>query len=85
MFFSVLGFIFLGYPVAFVLAGTALGFAFLGSVCGDFDLILLRALPDRTFGVMANYTLLAVPYFIFMGTLLEKSKLAEDLIETIGV
>ena len=84
MFFSVLGFIFLGYPVAFVLAGTALGFAFLGSVFGDFDLILLRALPDRTFGVMSNYTLLAVPYFIFMGTLLEKSKLAEDLLETIG-
>ena len=85
MFFSVLGFIFLGYPVAFVLAGTALGFAFLGSVFGDFDLILLRALPDRTFGVMSNYTLLAVPYFIFMGTLLEKSRLAEDLLETIGV
>ena len=75
----------MGYPVAFVLAGTALGFAFLGSVFGDFDLILLRALPDRTFGVMSNYTLLAVPYFIFMGTLLEKSKLAEDLLETIGV
>ena len=85
MFFSVLGFIFLGYPVAFVLAGTALSFAFLGSVFGDFDLILLRALPDRTFGVMSNYTLLAVPYFIFMGTLLEKSRLAEDLLETIGV
>ena len=85
MFFSVLGFIFVGYPVAFVLAGTALAFALLGSLFGDFDLILLRALPDRTFGVMSNYTLLAVPYFIFMGTLLEKSKLAEDLLETIGV
>ncbi|HIF38910.1 MAG TPA: TRAP transporter large permease subunit [Gemmatimonadetes bacterium] len=85
MFFSVLGFIFVGYPVAFVLAGTALGFALMGSLFGDFDLILLRALPDRTFGVMSNYTLLAVPYFIFMGTLLEKSKLAEDLLETIGI
>ncbi len=85
MFFSILGFIFVGYPVAFVLAGTALSFALLGSFAGDFDLILLRALPDRTFGVMSNYTLLAVPYFIFMGTLLEKSRLAEDLLETIGI
>ena len=84
MFFSVLGLIFVGYPVAFVLAGTSLGFALLGSFLGDFDLILLRALPDRIFGIMSNYTLLAVPYFIFMGTLLEKSRLAEDLLETIG-
>lgn len=85
MFVSVLGFIFIGYPVAFVLAGTALIFALAGSLVGDFDLVLLRALPDRTFGVMSNYTLLAVPYFIFMGALLEKSKMAEDLLETIGV
>jgi len=85
MFVSVLGLIFIGYPVAFVLAGTALSFALVGSLVGNFDLVLLRALPDRTFGVMSNYTLLAVPYFIFMGALLEKSKMAEDLLETIGV
>ena len=52
---------------------------------GHFDPVLLRALPDRTFGIMANYTLLAVPFFIFMGTVLEKSGLAEDLLETIGI
>ena len=85
MFLGVLALIFTGYPVAFALAGTALVFSLLGTLAGDFDLIILRALPDRTFGIMANYTLLAVPFFIFMGTVLEKSRLAEDLLETIGV
>ena len=85
MFLGVLALIFTGYPVAFALAGTALVFSLLGALAGDFDLIILRALPDRTFGIMANYTLLAVPFFIFMGTVLEKSRLAEDLLETIGV
>ena len=85
MFLGVLALIFTGYPVAFALAGTALVFSLLGTLAGDFDLILLRALPDRTFGIMSNYTLLAVPFFIFMGTVLEKSRLAEDLLETIGI
>ena len=85
MFLGVLALIFTGYPVAFALAGTALVFSVLGTLAGDFDLILFRALPDRTFGVMSNYTLLAIPFFIFMGTLLEKSRLAEDLLETIGI
>ncbi len=85
MFLGALGLIFTGYPVAFALAGTALLFALLGSLVGDFDLILLTALPERTFGTMSNYTLLAVPFFIFMGTVLEKSRLAEDLLETIGL
>ncbi len=85
MFLGVLVLIFTGYPVAFALAGTALLFSVLGAVVGDFDLILFRALPDRTFGVMSNYTLLAIPFFIFMGTVLEKSRLAEDLLETIGI
>ena len=85
MFLGVLALIFTGYPVAFALAGTALAFSLLGTLAGDFDLILLRALPDRTFGIMSNYTLLAVPFFIFMGTVLEKSRLAEDLLETIGI
>ena len=85
MFLGVLALIFTGYPVAFALAGTALVFSVLGAVAGDFDLVLFRALPDRTFGVMSNYTLLAIPFFIFMGTLLEKSRLAEDLLETIGI
>jgi len=84
MFFGALLLIFSGYPVAFALGGTALLFAVIGSLSGHFDLILLYALPERTFGTMSNYTLLAVPFFIFMGTVLEKSRLAEQLLETIG-
>ncbi len=84
MFVAALALIFLGYPVAFALGGTALFFAFIGVEAGLFDWNLLLALPDRTFGVMSNYVLLAIPFFIFMGTLLEKSRLAEDLLQTIG-
>ena len=54
-------------------------------LAGHFDAILFRALPERTFGTMSNYTLLAVPFFIFMGTVLEKCRLAEQLLETIGI
>ena len=85
MFVGVLALIFTGYPVAFALGGTALLFALIGTLVGDFDLILLGAMPERTFGTMSNYTLLAVPFFIFMGIVLEKSKLAEQLLETIGL
>ncbi|MGD8870280.1 MAG: TRAP transporter large permease subunit, partial [Gemmatimonadota bacterium] len=85
MFFGVLAMIFTGYPVAFALGGTALLFALVGAATGSFDLVLLYALPERTFGTMSNFTLLAVPFFIFMGAVLEKSKLAEDLLETIGM
>jgi len=85
MFGGALALIFTGYPVAFALAGTALLFAFVSAAAGSFDLILLTALPERAFGTMSNTTLLAVPYFIFMGAILEKSKLAEELLETIGV
>ncbi|MEZ4699896.1 MAG: TRAP transporter large permease subunit [Rhodothermales bacterium] len=84
MFVGALVLIFMGYPVAFALGGTALVFAFIGVEMGFFDWHLLLALPDRTFGIMANYVLLAIPFFIFMGTLLEKSRLAEDLLQTIG-
>jgi tripartite ATP-independent transporter DctM subunit len=85
MFLGVLVMIFTGYPVAFALGGTALLFAGLGAAAGAFDPVLLYALPERTFGTMSNFTLLAVPFFIFMGAVLEKSKLAEDLLETIGM
>ena len=85
MFLIVLTLIFAGYPVAFTLGGTAFLFALLGATVGAFDLPLLYALPERTFGTMSNFTLLAVPFFIFMGTVLEKSKLAEQLLETIGI
>ena len=85
MFCAVLVMIFSGYPVAFALGGTAFLFALVGSAFGSFPLPLLFALPERTFGTMSNFTLLAVPFFIFMGTVLEKSKLAEQLLETIGI
>ena len=84
MFIGALLLIFSGFPVAFALGGTAFIFAFLGVELGMFDWPLLMALPDRTFGIMSNFVLLAVPFFIFMGTMLEKSSLAEDLLTTIG-
>ena len=85
MFLVALIIIFSGYPVAFALAGTALLFAFIGSLAGHFDWFLLRAMPERAFGTMSNYTLLAIPFFIFMGAILQKSRLAEDLLESIGI
>ena len=84
MFVAVFTIIFTGYPVAFALAGTSLIFAFIGVQMGYFEWTLLSALPERTFGIMSNYILLAVPFFILMGTMLEKSRLAEDLLKTIG-
>lgn len=85
MFVAALLLIFSGFPVAFALGGVALVFAFVGVEMGLFDLYLLQALPDRIFGIMSNYTLLAVPFFILMGSVLERSGLAEDLLKTIGV
>lgn len=84
MFVAALALIFTGYPVAFSLGGTALVFAAVGIQAGYFDWPFLLAMADRTFGVMGNYVLLAVPFFILMGTMLEKSRLAEDLLTTIG-
>jgi len=84
MFVAALLLIFSGYPVAFALAGTALIFAFIGVETGYFDWHLMFALPERIFGIMSNYVLLAVPFFIFMGIVLERAQLAEDLLTTIG-
>ncbi len=84
MFVVVFILIFTGFPVAFALGGTALLFAALGVSAGFFDWALMYALPERIFGIMSNFVLLAIPFFIFMGTVLEKSKLAEDLLVTIG-
>jgi len=74
----------LGYPVAFSLAGTALIFAFIGAASHVFDAALFGALPSRMFGVMTNVTLIAVPLFVFMGVMLEKSRLAEDLLNNMA-
>ena len=84
MFVGVFIVIFIGYPVAFALGGTALLFAAMGVQLGYFDWHLLYAMPERVFGIMSNSVLLAVPFFIFMGIVLEKAKLAEDLLTTIG-
>ncbi len=84
MFVVVFILIFTGFPVAFALGGTALLFAALGVSAGFFDWALMYAMPERVFGIMSNFVLLAVPFFIFMGTVLEKSRLAEDLLLTIG-
>ncbi len=85
MFLGALILIFTGYPVAFSLGGSGIVFAIIGAVLGEFDWILFSALPQRIFGIMSNYVLLAIPYFILMGTLLQRSGLAEDLLETFGI
>ena len=85
MFVCAFALIFTGYPVAFALGGTALAFAAIGVEIGVLDWGLMSLFPLRTFGVMSNYVLLAVPFFIFMGTMLERSRLAEDLLHTIGM
>lgn len=81
MFAAVCVALMLGYPVAFTLAGVALLFAGVGIVTGYFDPSWLRTFPARLFGIMTNYTLVAVPLFVFMGVMLEKSRLAEALLE----
>jgi len=74
-----------GYPVAFTLAGTALVFAGIGIVTGQFDEALLNAFPSRIYGgIMTRQVLVAVPLFVFMGVMLERSKIAEELLETMG-
>ena len=74
----------IGYPVAFSLAATGLGFGYLGIHLGLLGPELLQALPERVFGIMRNDTLLAIPFFTFMGLILERSGMAEDLLDTIG-
>ena len=74
----------LGFPVAFTLAGVALIFALLGVMTGTFDAAFLGALPSRIFGIMSNETLMAVPVFVFMGVMLERSKLADQLLQALA-
>ena len=74
----------IGFPVAFSLGAVGILFGLLGIELGLLDTSLLQALPERVFGVMSNDTLLAVPFFTFMGLILERSGMAEDLLDTIG-
>jgi tripartite ATP-independent transporter DctM subunit len=85
MFLGALVILGIGYPVAFSLGATAIVFGIIGVSLGIFDPIIIRAMPSRIFNVMSNYTLLAIPYFIFLGSMLEKSGLAEDLLDTMGI
>ena len=84
IFASMVVFLLLGFPVAFALAANGIVFGLLGIELGLLGPELFRALPDRVFGVMSNETLLAVPFFTFMGLILERSGMAEDLLDTIG-
>jgi tripartite ATP-independent transporter DctM subunit len=84
MFFGLVVFLLLGYPVAFSLAANGLLFAFVGAQMGFLGFDQMQALPDRVFGIMSNATLLAIPFFIFMGLILERSGMAEDLLDSLG-
>ncbi|HNH36140.1 MAG TPA: TRAP transporter large permease subunit [Rhodocyclaceae bacterium] len=84
MFGSMVIFLLLGYPVAFALAACGLAFGAAGVYLDLLPAQLFQALPDRIWGVMSNDTLLAIPFFTFMGLILERSGMAEDLLETIG-
>jgi TRAP-type mannitol/chloroaromatic compound transport system permease large subunit len=84
MFGSLVVFLLLGYPVAFALAANGLLFGLIGIELGLFQPDFLQALPQRVYGIMSNDTLLAIPFFTFMGLILERSGMAEDLLDTIG-
>ncbi|HRV77238.1 MAG TPA: TRAP transporter large permease subunit, partial [Thauera sp.] len=84
MFASMVLFLLFGFPVAFALAANGILFGLVGIELGLLHGALFQALPERIFGIMANDTLLAVPFFTFMGLILERSGMAEDLLDTIG-
>ncbi|MCF8168964.1 MAG: TRAP transporter large permease subunit, partial [Rhodoferax sp.] len=84
MFMGLIVFLLLGFPVAFSLGACGLFFGFIGVQLGMLPEALLQALPLRLFGIMQNDTLLAIPFFTLMGLILERSGMAEDLLETIG-
>jgi len=84
MFLALCVFILLGFPVSFTLAGTAVIFAVIGLAAGAFDTSYFGFFPNRIYGVMTNEVLVAVPLFVFMGVMLERSKVAEELLDTMG-
>ena len=84
MFSALVLFLLIGYPVAFSLAAVGMAFGLLGIHLGLLTPNLLQAFPDRVFGIMRNEILLAIPFFTFMGLVLERSGMAEDLLDTIG-
>jgi TRAP-type mannitol/chloroaromatic compound transport system permease large subunit len=84
LFVGLITFLLIGFPVAFSLAATGLFFGLIGMELGLFPSNLFQALPLRVFGIMQNDTLLAIPFFTLMGIILERSRMAEDLLETVG-
>jgi len=84
MFLTTVALLLTGFPVAFVLAGTSAAFAFIGYGLGVFDLGFLSAFPQRIFQTMSSEVLVAVPLFVFMGVMLERSKVAEELLDNMG-
>ncbi len=84
MFGGLVVFMLIGYPVSFSLAAVGLSFGFIAIREGFFDFSLMQALPERVFGIMANDTLLAIPFFTLMGAILERCGLAEDLLDGLG-
>lgn len=85
LFFAICLVLMLGYPVALTLAGVSLLFAGTGTVLGIFDSAFISLIPNRIFGILVNQNLYAVPLFVFMGAMLEKSKIAEDLLENMAI
>lgn len=84
MFVAICAVLMTGFPVAFTLAGVALAFGLIGMAFGVFDFGFMAALPQRIYGNMTNDVLIAVPLFVFMGTMLERSRVAEELLENMG-
>ena len=85
MLITLLSVLMTGFPVAFTLSGVALIFGLGGTLFGLFDLAFIQALPNRIYGIMTNDLLIAVPLFVFMGVMLEKSKIDEELLDTMGL
>ena len=85
LFLALIGMLLFGYPVGFTLAGVGLVFAAFGTAAGVFDTSFLVALPNRLYAIMINTTLIAVPLFVFMGVMLERSRVAESLLDTMAM
>ena len=85
MLLTLCGALLMGFPVTFTLSGVALLAAFLGNAFDLFELAFVAALPNRIYGIMTNDLLIAVPLFVFMGVMLERSKLAEELLDTMAL
>ena len=85
MLVTLLGVLMTGFPVAFTLSGVALFFGIVGSFFNSFDMVFIQALPNRIYGIMTNDLLIAVPLFVFMGVMLERSKIAAELLDTMAL